>query len=108
MALPRPSVLVIDGDPVARRRLVRLLQPVAVVAEVDSADCALAAIATGTVFDAVVAREASASAVFAKLRARHPELAGRLVPIASAEPFQPLEIQQLVLAVAGSADFAAE
>ncbi|MDB4937375.1 MAG: hypothetical protein JWP87_4347 [Labilithrix sp.] len=109
MAPSRPSVLVVDGDEVARRALVRLLQPVAVVADVDSAECALRAIATGTVFDAVVMADVRrAAAASKKIRAAHPELVGRVLVLSRAEGASPEVIRELVLAVAGSADVAAE
>ena len=110
MAPQRPSVLVIDDDDAARRAVVRVLQPIAVVADVDCADAALCAIATGTVFDAVVVdvsrRRRAATELLEKLKRSHPELAARFVAITGADDVD--EIRQHVLAVAGSADFAAE
>lgn len=127
----RPSVLLVDDDASVRRALVRLLHDVACVTDVDSAEAALVAIGTGTVFDAIVSdmsmQGMSGIDLFDVLRAKHPELASRFIAISGAyshleneafrnaigdrvllKPLDREELLQLVLAVAGSADIAAE
>jgi CheY-like chemotaxis protein len=130
MAL-RPWVLLVETDPVARRALVGMLRPFANVVDVESGDCALAALATGTVFDVVLAdvsRHEGMSGIelFEAIRARDPPMAERFIAVAGDEarvadgfreavgdrllwkPVDADELQVLVLAVAGSADVAAE
>jgi CheY-like chemotaxis protein len=110
MGVVRPSVLLIHDDALDRRSLARMLQPVAIVCDVDSVEVALEVLATGTVFDAVVADLSAIGISGAEVRARlvkqHPRLAERFIEIPN--PVVSEELQELVLAVAGSADVAAE
>lgn len=131
MTTPRPCVLLVDDEPVARRALVRALQRIAQVVDVESAEAALSVLDTGTVIDVIVAdvaaRGLSGCELLRALRTRHPLMISRLIAVTGAderciddafrdaigdrllaEPVEAEELHLLVLAVAGSADVAAE
>ena len=127
----RPCVLLVEADPVVRRTLTRILQPIAHVVDVDAAEAALTVLDTGTVFDALLVQLAlpsmSGSELFRVIRKRHPHVTSRFIAMTNDEQaldddtfcsaiggrvlVQPIaihDLQSAVIAVAGSADAAAE
>lgn len=127
----RPCVLIVEADRDVRHNLARLLQPIAHVVDVDSAEAALTVLDTGTVFDALLVQlslpEMSGTELFRAIRRRHAHVTSRFIAMIDDEesladdtfrnairgrvlvrPIALEELQAAVIAVAGTSDAAAE